>query len=56
MSRQKAMGLRHPHPEGSAKLPKRRGSLALDEGAGGGAMVAAGEGSIGEGHEGEKGD
>jgi hypothetical protein len=56
MSRQKAIGLRHPHPEGSAKLLKRRGSLAIDEGAGGGSMVAAGEDSIGKEHEGKKGD
>lgn len=56
MSRQKAIGLRHPHPEGSAKLLKRRGSLAIDEGAGGGSMIAAGEDSIGKEHEGKKGD
>ena len=50
MSRQKPMGLRHPQPAGRSKLPKRRGSLARDDGAGGGggAMAAAGEDSIGE--------
>ena len=50
MSRPKPMGLRHPQPAGRSKLPKRRGSLARDDGAGGGggAMAAAGEDSIGE--------
>jgi hypothetical protein len=49
MSRQKAMGLRHPQPAGRSKPPRRRGSLAREEDAGGGgAMAAVGEDSIGE--------